>query len=161
MGKHQPALLGGILIGVLSALPVVGALNACCCLWVVLGGMLTVYLQQQQKPEPVETADAVIGGLLAGLIGAVIMALVQALMVSITGPVTQQALQQALQDNPEVPAEAREMLLRLFSGQGVVLFVLAIAIPLYAVFAMLGSLLGLALFRKKTPPAPPAPSIQV
>ena len=39
--KLQPALLGGLLIGVLSALPFVSVLNGCCCLWVILGGVLT------------------------------------------------------------------------------------------------------------------------
>ena len=77
MSRHQPALLGGLFIGVLSALPVVSSANACCCLWVVAGGVLVVYLQQQNTPLPVETADAVLGGLIAGLIGAVIACLGQ------------------------------------------------------------------------------------
>jgi hypothetical protein len=58
MGKHQPALLGGLFIGVISSLPIVSALNFAAVLWVVLGGLLVVYLQQQRTPEPVETADA-------------------------------------------------------------------------------------------------------
>ena len=41
----------------------------CCCLWVIAGGVLVTYLQQQAKPTPVETGDAVVGGLIAGLIG--------------------------------------------------------------------------------------------
>ena len=53
MQKHQPALLGGLFIGVLSVLPIVSAAN-CCCLWVIVGGVLVVYLQQQKKPTPVE-----------------------------------------------------------------------------------------------------------
>ena len=68
MGKHQPALLGGVFIGVLSALPYINAAN-CCCLWVIAGGVLVVYLQQQASPTPVATNDAVIGGLIAGAIG--------------------------------------------------------------------------------------------
>lgn len=151
MGKHQPAVLGGVFIGILSSLPVVNIAN-CCCLWVICGGLLTVYLQQQRAPEPVETADAVIGGLLAGLIGAVIMGLLSAAFMGVTGPAAQDAIRQAL-DNPEIPAEMRDMLTRLFTGQGVLLVTLAISVPVYAVFGMLGSLLGLALFRKKVPPA--------
>ena len=34
--RSQPRL-GGLFIGVLSALPVVGAANCCCCLWIVVG----------------------------------------------------------------------------------------------------------------------------
>jgi hypothetical protein len=38
--KLQPALIGGLVTGVLSALPFVNILNACCCLWVVTGGVV-------------------------------------------------------------------------------------------------------------------------
>ena len=51
MKRHQPALLGGLFIGVLSSLPLVNIGNVCCCLWVVVGGLLTVYLQQQNTPS--------------------------------------------------------------------------------------------------------------
>jgi hypothetical protein len=153
MSRHQPALLGGLFIGVLSALPVVNAANLCCCLWVVAGGLLTVYLQQQNTPEPVETAEAVLGGLLAGLIGAVISATAGWILMSATGAVWQDQLRQAL-ENPEVPAEMRDMLERLVVGRGFVLLAFAINIPIYAIFSMLGALLGLAIFKKKTPPQP-------
>ena len=35
--KLQPALLGGVTIGVLSALPVINLAN-CCCAWILFGG---------------------------------------------------------------------------------------------------------------------------
>ena len=37
----QPAVIGGVIMGVLSALPIVSAGNVCCCLWVVVGGLHT------------------------------------------------------------------------------------------------------------------------
>ena len=58
----------------------------------VVGGVLTVYLQQQAQPEPVETGDAVLGGLLAGLVGAVIASLVGQLLLSVTGPMVQEQI---------------------------------------------------------------------
>ena len=48
--RIQPALWGGLFIGVLSALPLVNAGNCCCCLWVVCGGVLAAYLRQQNSP---------------------------------------------------------------------------------------------------------------
>jgi hypothetical protein len=153
VGKHQPALLGGVFIGVLSQVPVVNIAN-CCCLWVICGGLLTVYLQQQRTPDPVETGDAVIGGLLAGVIGAIISGVIGAIMFSFTGPMVQEQMREAL-ENPEIPAEVRDMLIPLFTGQGMMAVALLISVPVYAVFSMLGALLGLALFRKKTPPVVP------
>ncbi len=38
--KMQPALIGGVILGVLSAVPFVNALNCLCCLWVIAGGVV-------------------------------------------------------------------------------------------------------------------------
>ena len=54
--KLQPALLGGVTIGVLSALPVINLAN-CCCAWVLFGGALAAYLMQQNHPEPIMIGD--------------------------------------------------------------------------------------------------------
>jgi hypothetical protein len=47
------------------------------------------------------------------------------------------------------------MVLNLITGRGLVLLQFAVTLPIYAVFSMLGALLGLAFFRKKSPPAAP------
>ena len=67
--KLQPALLGGVTIGVLSALPVINLAN-CCCAWILFGGALSAYLMQQNHPEPIQVGDGAIAGLLAGVMGA-------------------------------------------------------------------------------------------
>jgi hypothetical protein len=153
MSRHQPALLGGLLIGVLSSLPIINLAN-CCCLWVISGGLLTVYLQQQAKVEPVETGDAVIGGLIAGLVGAVIVCVVGYVKLMVLGPVFQTALdnvRQQLEGNPDIPPGVRDFVLNMVGGGGMLVMTALITIPLYAVFGMLGALLGTALFRKKPP----------
>ena len=152
MGKHQPALLGGLFIGVMSSIPIISAANICCCLWGVTGGMLVVYLQQQNRPEPVETADAVLGGLIAGLLGAVIASLVAMAMAGMLGGVGLESVRSQLESQPDLPPEARDFILNLLSGRGFLFILFAINLPLYAVFTMLGSLLGLAFFKKKMPP---------
>src|SRR5262245_23749818 len=68
--KTQPALLGGVTIGVLSALPFVNTGNCCCCAWVLFGGGLAAYLMQQNHPEPIQIGDGAIVGLMSGAIGA-------------------------------------------------------------------------------------------
>jgi hypothetical protein len=47
------------------------------------------------------------------------------------------------------------MMLNVITGRGLVLLQFAVTLPIYAAFSMLGALLGLAFFRKKTPPAAP------
>ena len=150
--RYQPALLGGLFIGILSSLPLVSGLNICCCLWVVVGGVLATYLRQQQLPEPIETSDAVLGGLMAGAIGAVLTIIGNYIFLQWTGPLWQDQLRTQLDANPDLPPQAREWVMNLTTGRGLALIQLVVTLPIYALFGMLGALLGLTFFRKKLPP---------
>ena len=162
MGRYQPALLGGLFIGVLSALPVINLAN-CCCLWVILGGMLTVYLQQQSTPMPVETSAAALLGLIAGAIGGLINSLVGMLAFRIFGGDSQQAIEQALSNIPNMPPETAEWVRSLMQGPSLALITMVVTVPIYAVFGLLGALLGLAFFRKNVtrdmPVGPTGPAV--
>jgi hypothetical protein len=150
MNRFQPALLGGLFIGVLSSLPYIRGAN-CCCLWVICGGLLVTYLLQQKTPEPIQVSDALLQGLLAGAIGAVM----SVTMVALTSdPAQGLAEMQRAMDQPNIPPEFRDVMTRVMSGNNLMLIVAMVTIPLYAVFGMLGSLLGVAFFKKKA--APPA-----
>jgi hypothetical protein len=155
-GRYQPALLGGLFIGVLSSLPIVNIVNVCCCLWVVVGGLLTVYLLQQKQETPVETSEAMLSGLLAGLIGAILYCAVSWAMLSFTGALWQEQVRSQIESNPDVPPQVRDFINRFMTGNGVALLQLVVILPLYAVFSMIGALLGLAFFKKKTPPVVPS-----
>jgi hypothetical protein len=151
--RYQPAVLGGLFIGILSSLPIVNNLNACCCLWVVVGGILTTYLRQQQQPAPLEASDAALGGLLAGVIGSLLTIIGTYVLVSVTGPIWQEQVRSELESNPDIPPQVRDMVLNLMTGRGLALLQFGITLPVFAIFSMLGALLGLAFFKKKMPPA--------
>jgi hypothetical protein len=51
-----------------------------------------------------------------------------------------------------MPQQMRDLMLRIMTGRGVLVLTLAFNIPVYSIFGMLGSLLGVAIFKKKTPP---------
>jgi hypothetical protein len=38
--KLKPAIIGGVVLGLLSVIPFVNFANACCCLWAIVGGLL-------------------------------------------------------------------------------------------------------------------------
>jgi hypothetical protein len=153
--KYQPALLGGLFIGILSSLPLISALNVCCCLWVVVGGLLTTYLKQQQQPAPIETSDAVLGGLIAGVVGATLSILGTWAVLSWTGPIWQDQVRSQLESNSDIPPQIRDTILRFTTGGGLAVVQFAVTLPMYAVFSTLGALLGLAFFKKKLPPPGP------
>ena len=84
--KSQPALLGGLLLGVLSALPFIGIGNLCCCLWILAGGALAAYLLQERQPIPISIADGAAVGLMAGAVGAVVWLVVSVPVGIVMGP---------------------------------------------------------------------------
>lgn len=155
--KLQPALFGGLFIGVLSALPFVNLAN-CCCLWVICGGALATYLMQQNHPYAIATADGALVGLLAGLIGGALGVVLAIPIEMAMGPLQQRLLQNLILANPDVPAETKAMFENM-AGRGLsgvmIAFRLVFGVVVGAVFGMLGGLLGVALFKKQAPPPPP------
>lgn len=164
-GRLQPALFGGLLIGVLSALPIVNMGNCCCCLWVVAGGALAVYLRQQNTPFALTSSEGALMGLLAGVIGGIIGAIISVPMMAIMGPFQQQMIERILSSRADIPPESRDMIekmIRRNGGFGAVAFAMQLVWGLVtgAVFGMLGGLLGVAMFKKDAPPPPPG-TVQV
>src|SRR5262245_3428085 len=104
----QPVLIGGLVGGVLSALPFVSAGNLCCCLWVVSGGALAAYLLQQNQPEPITQGDGALVGFLAGLFGAVVYLVISIPVMMMAAPLQREMLERLLERANGVPPEFRE-----------------------------------------------------
>lgn len=157
--KASPAFWGGLFIGVLSALPFVSMLNACCCLWVIAGGVVTSYLLQERSVAPITAGDGAVGGLLAGAIGAVIATVLGLLVSLLQGVSGAEALDQIPQGDlpPQVVAvfeQLRDMPPALwYLGPFVV------SLVVFPIFAALGGLLGVAMFKRNTPP--PAGTVEI
>src|SRR5258708_37856227 len=90
--KLKPALIGGVLLGLLSAIPVVNLVNVCCCLWALIGGLLASYLYIKNSPVPASAGDGAILGALAGLVGAVIVVVIGIPISIIAGRITRALL---------------------------------------------------------------------
>jgi hypothetical protein len=158
-GRLQPALLGGLFIGVLSALPIIQAGNCCCCLWVLGGGVLTMYLRQQNAPIAIEAAEGALLGLMAGAIGGVIYVVLSIPIQMLFGPIMVEwmvGMIEKLGEGQDLPPDLRGQMERMHSGASL-LFNL-VYIPIYAVFGLLGGLLGVAIFKKNVPP-PQSPTV--
>jgi hypothetical protein len=153
-GKLQPALLGGLLIGVLSALPFVSIVNGCCCLWVIAGGVLTSYLLQERSPVAIDAGGAAVSGLQAGMIGAIVAAVLGAAVTFLTGGGAEQLDQMPRGD---LPPQITEMFDRFREMPAAIWYVgpFLAYIVIFPIFSVLGALLGVALFKKNPPPPPP------
>jgi hypothetical protein len=155
--KFHPALMGGLVMGVLSGLPFVNVAN-CCCLWVIGGGLLAAYIMQQNHPEPVTVGDGAAVGLLAGVIGAVVWQLISITVGLLMGSVGSELIQHAMEGARDVPPEVGQLLEGLRSGTPTAAWlslVFTFTLAISAVFSTLGGVLGAALFRMKPSSAAP------
>jgi hypothetical protein len=157
----QPALLGGVVIGVLSALPIINLAN-CCCAWILFGGGMAAYLMQQQRPAPISPGDGALVGLLAGAIGAVVWTVVAIPISAMMFGFETSMLDSVLSNASEMPPDVRSFLESLRSGPirglaAVVGFIVTLCVC--SVFGMLGGLFGALFFRKNELPPPPPPPV--
>jgi len=156
----KPALLGGLVMGVLSALPGVSLGNCCCCAWLVTGGFIAAYVLQSNTPQPITMGDGALVGLLAGLFGAIVNMIVSVPMNMLTGPFQRQLVQRFADAQPDLPENVRQMVDNMSIGAvSVIGTVMAFFMMLIlgAVFSSIGGLLGAFFFKKKAAPEPPPP----
>lgn len=161
----QPALIGGVIVGVLSAIPGISAVNCFFCAWALLGGIVAVKLTIGRSQRPVKTSEGAQIGVAAGLIGAVIFCIV-AVPIIVSGLMTNSSLKlmawiaerandpkiQQMMDEAIKQAASQTAAQRLVSSLPV-LFVQAIV---FCGFTVLGGLLGVALFEKRKGEFPPS-----
>lgn len=157
-GFGQPAFFGGLVMGVLSALPLVSVGNVCCCLWVICGGLLAAYLLQQNQPTPISPGDGALVGLLAGLIGAVVQVVVSIPISLVVGPMERAMVQRVLEMAGNMPPEVRDVMERYGEGRSAAFMIIGLIFSLFlwlcigAVFSTIGGLLGSLIFKKDLPP---------
>jgi len=138
-------------MGVLSGLPLISLGNACCCLWVIAGGVVAAYLLQDQQAEPITAGDGAMVGLFAGLFGACVSLVISIPMRLLMAPVQRQVLERISQ-NGDLPPQLREFIASSSFGVVGAIFSFVLMLCLGAVFSTIGGLIGAAIFKKKTPP---------
>jgi hypothetical protein len=151
--KLHPALLGGLFLGVVSALPILERANGCCCLWMAIGGALAAMVMQQNHPHQVSLADGAIVGLLAGLIGGPIR-VVAAIVVAVVLPGHTQSVADVMSSADGMTPDARELLRTLPPMMLEVIFGI-IMMVFGTVVSTIGGVIGAAVFRRSAPPPPP------
>ena len=154
--KLNPALLGGAVIALLSAIPIVNFGNCFCCMWVILGGLIATYLYQKKLPEelPFPSSDGAVVGLLAGIFGALFGTLLHFFFLAVVGTLPARGVFETVMEySEEIPPEVEEFLEELFA-EGVVtpllVFIhLFFSLILDSVFGLIGGLIGVGVFKRK------------
>jgi hypothetical protein len=151
----QPALTGGMFLGLLSSIPVISAGNCLCCMWVLMGGGIAVVLLTRQRPiTSITYGDGAFAGVLSGLFGAVVGTVVQMSFRTIAARFfesQQQQLEQIL-NNLGAEGPMRDWLMRVVSGEisaTTFLFTFFANLLVFALFAMIGGILAVAILNKR------------
>jgi len=155
--KLKPAIIGGVVLGILSVIPFVNWANICCCLWAILGGVLASYLYIKSSPVPATPGDGAILGALAGLVGAVI-AVVIGIPISILMSGVMAGIVVKVMESIN-PSQGEMMRTQIEAGQtvaGAIVNGLILAV-LLVIFSTLGGLIGVPIFEKRKREAMPPP----
>ena len=143
--KLVPALIGGAILGVLSAIPFV---NYCCCIWSIGGGVLAVMMYVKKSPTKVSMGEGAMLGAMTGVIGGIIYFVLGSVISLLVGAAAMEAAMK--QAGVEMP----------LSGMALIIVGALIGAVCLAVLATLGGVLGIPLFEKRkdgdVPPPPPA-----
>ena len=147
-------MLGGVFIGVLSALPIVNVANYCCCLWILGGGILSAHLLQQNEPGSARAARAAIAGLMAGVVGAFTWLILTIAFDALLAPLQERLVDVVIANARDMPPDVRAMFDSLRNGAGPVRFLVGFVFQLFAgmTFSTIGALIGFAWLRPDQTP---------
>lgn len=157
--KFKPALIGGVIVGLLSAVPIINFVNACCCLWAILGGLVASFLYIKKSPTAVSAGDGAILGALAGTVGAAIYVVVGIpINIALRGTMNEFFISSMERVDPTQAELIRQMMQADVSVLSVIIQGIILAF-LLIVFSTIGGLLAIPIFerRKGAPNMPPPP----
>lgn len=154
--KLKPAIIGGVIVGLLSAIPFVNLANICCCFWALLGGALAANMYIKSSPTPVKAGDGAVVGVLAGVVGALIYIVVGIpLAIVLSGVMNAFIISMVHNIDPSTARElSRQLATQTVAGKIGGGFISAIVL---LVFSIIGGLLGVAIFEKRKGNAVPPP----
>ena len=140
------ALIAGIVIGLLGNLPLLNLVNCFLCIWVWIGGILSVFLYRrfQQGESTLSTAQGAGLGALSGLIGAFVGVTVFALTSFISMPLFAN-LARSLQIEGDLPFQAGDYSSIIVST--LIFFILDVV--LYPLFGALSGMLTASIIGKE------------
>jgi len=154
-GILKPALIGGVLLGILSAIPIIGLFNCVCCAWVIGGGILASSLYVKSAPAAVTLGSGAGLGLLTGGIGGMvyILFMIAIMFLRYSGAGILEETRQSLSQIPNLPPAYRDAILSTLTGGAsfalLMVFSGFISLILFSVLGMLGGILGVAIFEKR------------
>jgi hypothetical protein len=169
----QAALIGGVFLGVTSALPILEWFNCACCVLLIGGGVLASFIYLRDYPTGAAAAtygDGALLGLLTGLIGGIVWTVVEIplayFQLEFGRDMGDLAELEELLNDPDIPPFVQDFVSGILAGGAIspvlIFITLLTHLVMAAIFATIGGIIGFALFHPKPPagfqpPADPVP----
>ena len=117
----RPALAGGLLLGVMSSIPIINAANLLLGAWILVGGAFSAHLlMKQRRGGAISYGDGAFGGVLSGFVGSIVATLMLApskIFFSEDWIALRQKTDLQLNTTPDAPAAMRDLFLRAVSPE--------------------------------------------
>jgi hypothetical protein len=167
-GKVIPALYGGLIMGVISGLPVISIVNCFCCAGILFGGFVSVMFYKNELTvamPSLTSSDCVQLGALAGVFGAIFGTVLHILTLLAMGDVSGGIVLDILRNlnlPPEILDQVEEKMgeSAQLAGLSTVISLLT-SLVIDPLFGLLGGLIGYNVYKPKPqmmnvqPPLPP------
>jgi uncharacterized membrane protein YeaQ/YmgE (transglycosylase-associated protein family) len=147
------SLYGGVIMGVVSAVPGLSLINCLCCAGVMLGGVAAVFFYKKELApdmKPLESADGMKLGALAGVFGGVIGTILTIIIFKTIGNVGGEmmlGMMEFLRD--KMPPESWDQMSEGMLSDELPAVNLAIGFVLDIIFGLIGGLIGYQIFKPK------------
>jgi hypothetical protein len=147
-GMFVPALIGGVIAGVLSGIPIVSCL---CCLWIIGGGILAAYFLTKESSIALTAGDGAIVGIFTGIIAAFVEAFVNIPFRAINEKLVQGMMDRFSQYYEEMPPGWESWLEEGGMEGSVVWTILGLVMSavIFSALGALGGIIGISIFGKK------------
>ncbi len=161
-GIVLPALYGGIIMGVVWAVPGLKLLNCCCCAGIMLGGFLAVFFYKKDLTTDMPSLNSSEGvklGALAGVFGAIVYVILNQLILMLSGTSERMMLKEAIDSTglaDQFPPGTMEQM-EEWIGAGLGILGIIFALIIGPLFGLIGGLIGYSVFKEKQAVPPPLP----
>ncbi len=135
----KPALIAGVIAGILSVIPIINFVNCICCGWIVIFGFVSVYLLKKDI-KTVEPIDGAIVGALTGLIAFVVVTIIKILFTSL------------FVGSTGMSGSMEYMELNAFVSGAYLLMSGVMRIIIFPIFGAFGGIIGVVILKDKEEP---------
>lgn len=143
------AAIAGLAIGVLSGLPLIGALNCLLCAWVWGGGIFAVWLYKRNSGDlSVQSSQGAIMGLVAGIIGGLVAGVLSLVFGAGSMEAITSQMQTQMADLDPAQREQMQMMVDAMASGGLGIIGVCINVAIFSIFGLIGGLIGAATIGK-------------